>query len=343
MNTLKKQEIWRKPARVAKLTLVPDSKTPYNGQNVIKNGEWLAMLKRILKLILKKRYRRLCDYVFYFHGPKLDNLISDIEIDAVFVTIDKDIDTLKLSIESVRKFVKHPIRRFVLITRDDMFFKQFCKENGCEFIDETSIIGFDKTALPPMNGREGWLYQQLLKLGYADFSKSEHYLVMDSDTVFVKNRVFIHDSKTYFDYSDEYHKPYRNAYNKLFGFDYDTKKSFVCHHMLFAKTKVKEMMLFIENRHKCKWGKAIIDCADYTSPSCFSEYETYGNFFLHFYGNEMMRSYWYNISVNSISALRKQYPKWIRSVSCHSYSRLHQPILSTNLTQLWIKSSDTGM
>ena len=89
--------------------------------------------------------------------------------------------------------------------------------------------------------------------------------------------------------------------------------------MLFEKDILQALKYHIENKHRNSWDNAIIETSDYSSMSFFSEYETYGNFFLHFHKNNMKIVYWFNYaSPNFINA---KYPFWAKSLSSHSYLR----------------------
>jgi hypothetical protein len=260
-------------------------------------------------------------FIKSFQRYSIEHLTSNIPIDIAIVTIDKDIETLQFSIDSIKKCVRHPIKRIVIITRQDDCFISFCENNGYEFINENEILGYGKENFDNMRGRGGWLFQQLLKLGYERYSESDHYLVVDSDTVFLKRRIFKYNNTTFFDYSDEHHNPYKVAFNNLMGFDYSYRLSFVTHYMLFEKKKLHEFKQYIEKKHSCKWDEAIIKCSDYSHSSCFSEYETYGNFFGHFYKNEIKRYYWFNKIVTDINDIFGKHSIFARSVSCHAFSR----------------------
>ena len=92
-------------------------------------------------------------------------------------------------------------------------------------------------------------------------------------------------------------------------------------YILFEKTKLFKLFELIETRNKMKWDESIIANTDYSSASGFSEYETYGNFFLHFFKKEIRLIYWFNKSVNNFAELAKKQPVYVRSVSLHSYMR----------------------
>ena len=93
------------------------------------------------------------------------------------------------------------------------------KIKNCITINE-NIFPFSKKTVKKYHGenkRNGWYLQQLLKL-YAGFIISdilEKYLVIDSDTFFLKPTEFIQDNKCLYNYCSEYHKPYFDHMKKL--------------------------------------------------------------------------------------------------------------------------------
>jgi hypothetical protein len=88
------------------------------------------------------------------------------------------------------------------------------------------------------NNRNGWYFQQLLKL-YAGFTIDgilDDYLVIDSDVFFKKKHSFIKDGKYYFSTSNEFNVPYFKHMNKLHeSFQKMHYKSGISHHMIFNK------------------------------------------------------------------------------------------------------------
>jgi len=289
------------------------------------------MIRRTIRRLLRKKVKSLSEKIKSLGKYKYFILThigiprkSDIPIEVCLVTIEKDFSTLKLCIESIRKYVKHPITKISILTKESVKMKEFCKKNHCTFIDETSVLGyglekFQDTNEANLKGREGWFFQQLLKLGFDTICEQEHYLVVDTDTVFLKSRIFKFACTTVFEKSDEWHIPYQNAYRKLMGFEYSSKRSFVVHCMLFEKTVLRSLKNYIESKHKTSWDNAIIKTADYSSSSFFSEYETYGNFFLRFHRSNMKEVYWFNLTSFDINV--KENPIWAKSISYHSYLR----------------------
>jgi len=261
---------------------------------------------------------------FFMQIPKT----SDVPIEVCIVTIDKDFHMLKNCVDSIRKYVKHPITKFSIISRQNDQLIDFCVENECVFVDELSILGYGVDRIKEINeqkinkenlkGREGWLLQQLLKLGYDKFCEQEHYLVVDTDTFILKPRVYKFGNTTVFEYIDEWHVPYQKAYYNLMGFPFSSKKSLTAHNMFFEKSVLKDMKSHIENKHDLQWDEAYIMNADYSSVSFCSDYDTYGNFFMELHKKNTITLYWLNVEAHDYSNDIK-YPFWAQSLSCHAY------------------------
>jgi len=159
------------------------------------------------------------------------------------------------------------------------------------------------------NNRNGWYFQQLLKL-YAGFTIDgilDNYLVVDSDVFFLKKLSFISDDdKYYFTTSDEHHIPYFKHMTKLHeGFEKLHPKSGISHHMIFNKNLVKEMFELVETKHNTKFWKVFIEMVDEHknhnitfAESGASEYEMYFNFMIKYHGDKMIirEIKWKNIS-----------------------------------------------
>ena len=101
----------------------------------------------------------------------------------------------------------------------------------------------------PIHGyktRNGWFLQQLIKLysGIIIPNILDKYLVIDSDTFFLKPTRFIEDNKCLYNYGNEYHKAYFIHMKKLdenFCKVYKDKSG-ICHHMIFETKYVKEII-----------------------------------------------------------------------------------------------------
>jgi len=170
---------------------------------------------------------------------------------------------------------------------------------GCIVIDE-SIFPFSKQTVIDRMGigkRNGWYYQQLLKL-YACImipKLSERFLVIDADTFFVHPTRFIcpETSKTLYGYSSENHVDYYEHMKKLHpSFQkMDKDKSGICHHMMFEQRFLRKLIEMVETYHNNKpFYKIFLESVEPKnySYSGASEYEIYFNYILQYHQDEII-------------------------------------------------------
>eukprot|EP00942_MAST-04A_sp_MAST-4A-sp1_P004222 g4222.t1 len=132
--------------------------------------------------------------------------------------------------------------------------------------------------------RNGWYLQQLLKLYAGKIIPDilDKYLVIDSDTFFLKPTTFIENNKCLYNYGREYHKPYfehmiklDKGLNKIYG-----DKSGICHHMIFETKYIDELISRIEINHNDLFYNVFLKTVTDKTGSGASEYEIYFNYML---------------------------------------------------------------
>ena len=91
--------------------------------------------------------------------------------------------------------------------------------------------------------RQGWYFQQFLKLGFA-LTKyaNNYYLSWDADTLPLTKLHFIEDGHPIFTIKKEYHPAYFETMQKLIGIGKTYEHSFIAEHMLFKTSIVKELI-----------------------------------------------------------------------------------------------------
>jgi|TARA_R100000482_G_C5094117_1_gene132329 hypothetical protein len=125
--------------------------------------------------------------------------------------------------------------------------------------------------------RASWIYQQLLKLFC--YKKIEHltesFMFLDSDTMILRDIDFDTDK---FQYSipQENHMSYKKTYNKMTGLEAENF-SFICHHMMFKKEYLDELVSHVENLHGDSFFNVMLNSMEYDNQSPFAEQEMYGN------------------------------------------------------------------
>ena len=230
---------------------------------------------------------------------------SSIPIEVVFVATDKDFETLSYAVHSVRKYLRQPISKVVLISPKTDRAERLAKELNMEYIDEASI--FDVTNLKRWIvdnnlklGRHmaplSWYYQQFLKLFYHRYTKSDYYLVVDADVVIQRPFVMVADDQihTFFAGNVSQGIPphdiaslrnvathdalFKRSTSLLLGEDvYVPKFSYIAHLMCFNRDMVVKMMEHVERNRHAPFYKAVI-LAEQDNDAVFSEYQLYGTY-----------------------------------------------------------------
>lgn len=205
-------------------------------------------------------------------APKLDILIPAIE---------KDLATLPYVIDSLRRYVRHPISNIYIVSPENSRIRQLCSRKSCIFVNETAVLPFTKKAIRYSSSRwnrSGWLYQQLLKMNGDQVCREKYFLVIDADTVLIRPHRFRSGGKTIF-YCRSWSQPeYFRTYRKLLGSPAPAPKSFVTHYMLFDSAKLASLKRKLEARHGMSWHAAILRSINKKRQFGFSEYETYANY-----------------------------------------------------------------
>ena len=179
---------------------------------------------------------------------------------------------------------------------------------GCVTINE-NIFPFTIDTVAKFHGklsRNGWYLQQLLKLyaGMVIPNILDKYLVIDSDTFFLKPTTFIENGKCLYNYGTTYHKPYFDHMLALANLeDVAGIKSGICHHMMFETKYVQELIKIVETKHGDLFYNVFLKLATEINGAGASEYEIYFNYILKHHNDEIMirRLEWADVQVFNIT------------------------------------------
>lgn len=263
-------------------------------------------------------------------------------IDVVIPCVKKDLETLELCIEGIKKNGKN-VRRVIIISSepftdkaewyDEKLFPFSFEDVEFRLYQSPHLI--KKYKSKPVY-RVGWYFQQLLKL-YAPFvipDISANVLVLDSDTIFLRPVEFL-DSKGggYFNVGEEYWIAYFKHMKSLIPWLHKVYPEYsgISHHMLLQRNILEDLFETICFYHKDKepW-QAFLDCNDYQAfincvqndvyYSGASEYELYFNFALSRTNQIKIRPLlWKNISgLNHLDSYREA---GYHYVSSHAFMR----------------------
>ncbi|MDT3699294.1 MAG: DUF6492 family protein [Thermincola sp.] len=216
---------------------------------------------------------------------------AEFSIDILIPVIEKDLLSLPFVIDMARENVVHPIAEIMVVAPDNDKIREVCNLKGCRFVNENSVLPITKNEIDYRTNewdRSGWLFQQLLKLSGDAISSSDHYLVLDADTLLIRAHVFKDKEKTVFYCRRAKIPEYFKTYTRLLGVKATAPLSFVARYMLLEKSKLAEMKKAIEYKNNAVWYKAIIKSINKLRPVTFSEFETYGNFVYAKYHDQMI-------------------------------------------------------
>ena len=216
-----------------------------------------------------------------------DNKDNNSMFDIVIPVGPNDTDIIKKQLEYTKKNIIG-YRNIYIITYDKSLYIEDC------IIITEDIFPFDINTVSKFHGkisRNKWYLQQLLKL-YAGFvipTILDRYLVIDSDTFFLKPTTFIKDNKCLYNFGNEYHKPYFDHMKKLDKhlIKQDLHKSGICHHMMFETKYIKLLFNQIETEHNDKFYNVFLKNVVNIHTSGASEYEIYFNFMLKYYPDKI--------------------------------------------------------
>lgn len=211
-------------------------------------------------------------------------------MDVIICLHKNNIDSLPIVITQLYKNMNNI--RIIIIGNKEL--EKIVKHIDCriQFIDEDLLI--ENCTLDKIknilnekigdNRRAGWYFQQFLKMGYALKTKSDSYVVFDSDLIILNKRNFKEDDKFIFYKKIEYHKPYFETMNKLLGLNKIFPFSFICEHMIINTMIMRELINEIEqNTHSdYAWWENILNAINKEDLpfAGFSEFETYGTYAL---------------------------------------------------------------
>lgn len=254
-----------------------------------------------------------CDPFCGSHIP-----MSTIPIDVIIPVIEKDIETLLITLESVRGNILQPIKNIYLIAPESDKLRNFAKDKNCIFV-------FEDTVLPIFSRntqRKGWVKQQYLKLNADMVGTCEHFLIIDADTILIRPQVFVIPGKEVLNILHDYWPSRKQMVKTALGFKKLHNVDFTSHHMLISKQKLKVLKQHLQNVHKKPWQDAL-DTLTIPEGS-FSEYELYGNFVAQHFDKEVELVLGANAlfprdGLNSISWAREYLSCKYKSMTMHSF------------------------
>ena len=258
------------------------------------------------------------------------------DIEVLFVVSGKDSNLLPLAMKgAIASTQFNQLSRITIICpRSDLDLIQKkvdeCSSPITRIIPEDVVISNPQIAVlrKAFGERAGWVLQQLLKVEYVKNSNSSGILIVDADTILLKNRLWLDSKMTQVLMPTwEQHRPYRD-FLKENSFDcIENSLSHISHHMLFQPIIVREMLATYRITDLDYFMSLLIQFATKGNSPFSIDYEMYAQFMLKNHTHLIRLEKWANVSLNGhqTSELNSEIPKFrtrYHSVSAHSYNQV---------------------
>ena len=235
----------------------------------------------------------------------------------------KDFSNLNLVIAGATNTIRNPIKSITVVTPGAFRSEIEYLFPEIDVIPEETVIGqveMDFLMRLPNANRRGWFLQQLLKLKTAINAKEQASLILDADTVLLRERTWINQKKVQIIcIAEEFHLPYKQCHERYFGSS-QFPWSFTTHHQLMQQDFLQEMF-GPKGERLLNW---LLVC-DFALESPISDYESYGEWITQNHPERMIYAKWNNQPIRiqnkriGFEEFRGKFSPEICSVSMHSY------------------------
>jgi hypothetical protein len=255
-------------------------------------------------------------------------------IDFVIPAHEKDFDSLPLVVEGIQKNISCSNRVFITSDIDPKIPNTIYvgREKETNYDHMVSLEKIEKIwneRNPVLAWRSGWIYQQIVKLltARAIPELTDSFVIVDSDTIFVKDVSFDIDKFYYTSSPEKYHSPYLQPIMTLLNVDKTIGFTVTAHHGIYHKAKLEEMLSGIEERFGMPFTDALLSILDYgevtNEGSAFNEQDLYANYMILKYPEMSVRRdlRWLNIPFIPDQEYLNKTKQEYDFVSCHAYLR----------------------
>jgi hypothetical protein len=246
------------------------------------------------------------------------------KIDFVIPAHLKDFESLALSVAGIKKNISCAGQIFIVSSTDPKIEgTTYCNELFAYegLVDISKIEDAYKTNNPALAHRASWIYQQMLKLlvHRAVQDLSESYVLVDADTIFVRDVAY--DPDLFFYNKEPVYPHYLPSTIALLGNTIDFGA--IAHQMICTKTKMEEMVSGIESKFGCSLVDAVLQVIDYHQASNISEQDLWATFMLFNYPelSQERPVVWADIPFVPDQQYLNQAGQNLDFVSCHAWMR----------------------
>lgn len=218
-------------------------------------------------------------------------------MDILTVCAGSDLINIELCIKALKVHTK--VENIYVVTNDVSQVPEI--ENvfaidECDIIPRDDILKIKNTIAPYFPERSGWYLQQFLKMAFVNSQYCKgNYLIWDADTIILKDILFDSERTSFTLGKEKLNMDYANTYRSIFSEDFIFHSSMISQQIYVKKAVMKELIEEIESRTKLLFYFGILNNLKGSSPSLFSEYETYANYYANRYPNDYIISerFWF--------------------------------------------------
>lgn len=234
------------------------------------------------------------------------------KVDLVFVVTRKDFEVLEYSLPSAIKSLRSMSLKCIKLIVPQVDIEEceriFGKyDSRIQILNENEILSsMDRVILKEKFGfKYTWVLQQVLKVVAILSSESNYVLIVDADTILLRERNWVNAfGQQLLQPSEEFNPDYY-SFLKQFGFcESSPEFTLVTHHMFFQREFMMDALLKLQLSSVSELISLINEKLINTSPSpiCI-DYEFYGQYMLKFQKARVVLEPWSNIAI-SISHLK---------------------------------------
>jgi FkbM family methyltransferase len=245
------------------------------------------------------------------------------EISLLIPVISKDSSRVNLVIKNILQYSLNPISCITIVYGGEKPLIDEIPNVVIRIAHESDYIPASLEVLIEkyVQGRRGWVRQQVIKFLGAGKADTNATLVCDSDTYLLQKRLWLDENgvqqlQICHEFSDEYEKHYLDFFGRISILP--GKVSFVTHHQLMQKRIIQEMF-GVNLDGIAAWLKL----GNFESSSPISEYHTYGRFLSERHPEKYRFARWNNLHLEAgnedLASLIEDYAQSYSSVSIHKY------------------------
>ena len=205
----------------------------------------------------------------------------------LWVAHPKDFDVLPHSVLAALRHVKNPVTAIDVVSPAPeeaarLLSPQIPSTTTVNYVHDNDVVSKEirEKLIHEMSSHGAWATQQLIKVLMAISQPEEATLVIDADTVLLRDKVWVNARAQQLLYFRGYTNPRYQHYLRSWGVgEIDDLRSFVTHHMLYQPEILRGVLssTFGSSTPDALAGAIIASAQELGFPEFSADYELYGN------------------------------------------------------------------